>query len=901
MAEQRPNADELLARVQAAETDRKRGKLKIFLGYAAGVGKTYAMLEAGHQRRAQGIDVVVGYVETHGRKETEALLDGLEQIPRKSIEYRGVILPELDVDAVLERRPQIALVDELAHTNAAGSRHLKRYQDVEELLAAGIEVYTTLNIQHLESLNDLVAQITGVVVRETVPDVVIDQASEIELVDLPPDELLQRLKNGQVYIPEQAARAITKFFRKGNLTALRELSMRRAADRVDEQMHDYMQTRAIPGPWPATERLLVCLSGSPLGERLVRQTRHLADELNAEWIALYVETPGDVGLSQARRDQLSRTLRLAEELGAKVVTIPGDSISSTVLEVARSHNVTKIVAGKPLQPRWREFLLGSFVDQLIRASGDIDVYVVSGEPDSLKQSERSKWRPHRPLQRYLYGLGLLAAATLVSSLVGSSISPTNLVMVYLLAVVIAAVSLGRGPAIVVSLLGVLTFDFFFVPPHLTFAVSDTEYLLTFLGLFIVGLVISQLASLFREQVDAARQRETEMSVLYSLSRDLATAADLDGVMQAIIRNVSQTFGREVVVLLPGPPPDHVLELQATSQDFELTEAERAVAVWAYEHRRQAGRGTDTLPAVKARYMPLETARGVIGVMGIASRDASRYLTPEQRRMLEAFASLSAVAVERVQLAEAAGHTQVLEATEKLQNALLNSISHDLRTPLVSITGTLSSLQDDGAKLDTAAQVALVENARQEADRLNRLVGNLLDMTRLESGTVRVNREPAEIEDVIGAALEQLNGRVGRRQISVSVPRDLPLVPLDFGLMVQVLINLVDNAIKYSPPDSLIEVQATRGDNDVEIQVADRGIGIPPADLERVFDKFYRVQRPESVTGTGMGLSICKGIVEAHGGRIWAENRTGGGTIVRVTLPRMSLPLSKRVSRPVTVS
>lgn len=896
MIESRPNPDKLLARVQAEEEQKERGKLKIFLGYAAGVGKTYSMLEAAGQRRDQGIDVVAAFVETHGRAETEALLQGLERLAPKQMEYRGVYLSEMDVDAVIARFPQIALVDELAHTNAPGMRHPKRFQDVEELLDAGIDVYTTLNIQHLESLNDVVAQITGIVVRETVPDRVIDQAAEIELVDLPPDELLQRLRDGKVYIPQQAARAINKFFRKGNLTALRELAMRRAADRVDVQMQDYMQTRAIPGPWPAAERLLVCLSGSPLGERLVRNTRHLADELRAEWIALNVETPDDAHMTDAQRAQLARSLRLAEELGAQVLTLPGDSIASTVLNTAHSHNITKIVAGKPLRPRWQELFRGSFVDQLIRNSGSIDVYVVSGEPDTQGPKETSKWRPHRPWQRYFYALGLLVAATLVGALIGSSISPANLVMIFLLAVVIAAVSLGRGPAILVSILGVLAFDFFFVPPHFTFAVSDTEYLLTFLGLLVVGLVISQLAARFREQVDTAIRRESEMAVLYSLSRDLATAPDLDAIMRAIIANVSQTFGREVVVLLPGPPPDENLELYAASPDFELAESDRAVAVWAFEHGQPAGRGTDTLPSVSARYMPIQTARGIIGVMGIASRDASRYLTTDQRRLLEAFVSLAAVAIERVHLAEAAQTSQVIEATEKLQSALLSSISHDLRTPLVSITGTLSSLQDDGSHLDDPSKQSLIENARQEADRLNRLVGNLLDMSRLESGAVHVKREPAEIEDVIGAALEQMNGHLEGRPVQVNVPRDLPLVPLDFGLMVQVFINLIDNAIKYSPPDSPIEIRAFRTDNSVEIQVADRGVGIPRTDLNRVFDKFYRVERPESVTGTGMGLAICRGIVEGHGGQIQAENRPEGGTVIRLTLPRLTLPLSKRIEK-----
>lgn len=896
----RPNPDDLLARVHAEEQEQGRGKLKIFLGYAPGVGKTFAMLEAAHQRQAQGVDVVAGYVETHHRAETEALLAGLEEMPRRQVEYRGVTLPEMDTDAILARKPQLVLVDELAHTNAPGSRHPKRYQDVMELLEAGISVYTTLNIQHLESLNDVVAQITGVVVRETVPDRILDEATEIELVDLPPDELTQRLREGKVYVPDQAARAIEKFFRKGNLTALRELSLRRAADRVDDQMQTYMHDRSIAGPWPATERLLVCLSASPLGERLVRNARRLSSELNAEWFAVYVETPDHLRLDQDQQDRLARSMRLAEELGAQVITKPGSAVVPVLMEFAHSHNITKIIAGKPLHSRWYELLRGSVVDQLIRASGTIDVYVISGETTAVPGAAVAGWIPHHPWRRYALALGLVAATTILSSLIAPYISPTNLIMFYLLAVVVAAVYLGRGPAVVTSLLGVLAFDFFFVPPHLTFAVSDTEYLLTFLGLFIVGVVISQLTARFREQTDAAQRREREANTLYALSRDLAIAPDLDAIMEAIIANVSETFGRDVVVLLPSQAAGNILEPYATSPGFQLDESEQAVAAWAFQHRQPAGRGTDTLPAVAARYTPLQTARGVIGVMGIAPRDTTRYMTPEQRRLLEAFASLAAVAIERAQLEEAARTSQVLEATEKLQTALLNSISHDLRTPLVSITGTLTSLQEDGAQLDDHAKQNLIENARQEADRLNRLVGNLLDMTRVESGAMQIHREPAEVEDVIGSALEQLKARLDERPVHIEIPKDLPLVPLDFGLMTQVLVNLIDNATKYSPSDSPIEIKASKTSNAVEIEVADRGIGIPPADLKRVFDKFYRVQRPESVSGTGMGLAICKGIVEAHGGQIEAENRDGGGTIIRLTLPRLTLPLSKRIERKVPV-
>jgi two-component system sensor histidine kinase KdpD len=810
-----------------------------------------------------------------------------------------VTLAEMDVDAVLARHPQLVLVDELAHTNAPGSRHPKRYQDVLDLLEAGIDVYSTLNIQHLESLNDVVAQITGVIVRETVPDRILDEAAELELVDLPPDELVQRLREGKVYVPDQAARAVHKFFRKGNLTALRELTMRRAAQRIDDQMQSYMQTRAIAGPWAATERLMVCASESGLGERLVRSARRLADELDAEWYVVYVETPENAHFTQEQQDRLARTLRLGEELGAKVHTLPATSVVPTIMEFARKHNVTKILAGKPVRPRWLEHLRGSVVDELIHVSGTIDVYVISGESTEPSKRMFESWLPHHPWQRYAGALGLVVGATGLSAIFAPFISPANLILFYLLAVVIAAVYLGRGPAMLASAVGVLAFDFTFVPPQFTFVVSDTEYLLTFAGLFIVGMVISQLAARVREQADAARAREAETAILYSLTRDLAVAPDLDSIMEAIVRNVNETFGRKVAILLPNGEGQGQLRAEATSSDFSLDDSELAVAVWAYEHKQPAGRGTDTLPAAQVRYLPLVTARGVIGVMGIGPGSGGVYLSPAQRRLLDAFASLAAVAIERAQLADAAQTNQLLEATEKLQTALLNSISHDLRTPLVSITGALTSLQEDGSALDETTRMSLVDNARQEAERLNRLVGNLLDMTRVESGALIIRREPAEIQDVIGAALEQLNGRLGEHPIQIDTPADLPLVPLDFGLMVQLLVNLVGNAVKYSPPDSPIEIRAVANKQALEVQVADRGVGVPPEDLDRIFDKFYRVQHPENVSGSGMGLSICKGIIEAHGGQIFAENRPGGGTLLRFTLPRLTLPLSKRVTRQVT--
>ena len=888
---QRPDPDELLRNLEAEE--QGRGKLKIFLGYAAGVGKTYAMLEAAYQRKEQGVDVVVGYVETHKRVETEELVQGLEVLPRKQVEYHNVVLTELDVETVLDRHPQLVLVDEFAHTNAPGLRHPKRYQDVEDILAAGIDVYTTLNIQHLESLNDVVAQVTGVTVRETVPDLVIDDASEIEVIDLPPDELLTRLKEGKVYVPEQAARAIQKFFRKGNLTALREMSLRRAAERVDDQMRAYMQTRAIPGPWPAAERLLVCISPSPLSEHLIRSARRLAGELNSEWMAIYVETPQLTAIPPEKRERINRILQLAEELGARSYTIPSsDSISATsqaIMEFARKNNITKIIVGKPLRPRWQELLRGSLVDQLIHRSGEIDIYVVTSSDRPTIPPEENPLRLHSSLSRYLWSIVLVTLATGLGFLIGGRIEPTNLVMLYLLTVVIAAIYLGRGPAVLASLLGVLTFDFFFVLPYFTFAVSDTQYVITFIALFLVGMVISQLTARAREQAEAAQHREAETAELYDLSRDLAAAAELDAILQALTQHCEQSFERDVVVLLP--EGDHLVARVASS-GLTLGREEISVADWVYRHGEPAGRHTNTLTAVQLRYLPLKTPQSVVGVLGVGKPGSAEHdLTPAQRRLMEAFANQAAQAIERGKLAEEARQIKLLQAAEKLQNALLNSISHDLRTPLVSITGALTSLDEQSDSLDDENRESLILTAREEAERLNRLVGNLLSMTRIESGAIKLHCEPGDIQDVIGTALEQLGKRVATHEIKVNIPDDFPLVPMDFTLIVQVVVNLLENAVKYSPVGSLIEVFASLPDDKACLEVADRGVGIPPEDLTRVFDKFYRVQRPESVSGTGLGLSISKGIVEAHHGNIAARVREGGGTIIR-----MELPLNQEESR-----
>ncbi len=877
--DQRPDPDELLKNIKAEEPSR--GRLKIFLGYAAGVGKTYAMLEAAHQRKAQGVDVVVGYIETHGRHETEAMLADLEILPRQQVRYRDITLTELDVDAVLERHPGLVLVDEFAHTNAPGSRHPKRYLDVNEILDAGIHVYTTLNVQHLESLNDIVAQITGVVVHETVPDVAIDEAAEIEVIDLPPDELLSRLNEGKVYIPDQAARAIQKFFRKGNLTALREISLRRAAERVDDQMRTYMQTRAIPGPWPAGERLLVCISANPMAEKLIRNTRRLADELNAEWYAIYVDVASRLDSNPANRERISAALQLAEELGAKSLSMAGHSIHEAVLEFARKNNITKIVIGKPLRPRWQEWFTGTLVDKLVHASGDVDVYVISAQPEVKKASLPSEWQPHRPLRRYLLSLGFVTAATLIGVTVRGFLEPANLVMLYLLAVLISAIYLGRGPSLLAAVTGVLAFDYFLIHPYLTFVVSDREYIVTFIGLFIVSLAVSSLAVRVREQAESAIQRETQSSALYDLGRDLTSAANLEEIAQIIISHIGRVFEREGAIFIANSGR---LETFASSPGYLPDSNEMAVATWAYEHGQPAGRGTDTLPAASLRCLPLKTSRGLVGVLGVRPAERPGLMTPQQRQTLAAFTNQAAIAIERASLVEQARQTELLQATEKLQTALLNSISHDLRTPLVAITGALTSLDEQSDTLKEEYRTSLIATAREEAERLNRLVGNLLSMTRLESGAIKLDLQPGDIQDAIGTALEQLGPRISKHDVQVNVPADFPLIPMDFTLIVQVLVNVLENAAKYSPENSRIEVLVQTVDSEASIMISDRGMGIPSDDLERVFDKFYRVQRPESITGTGLGLTISKGIIEIHKGHISALPRPGGGSVITIHLP-----------------
>jgi two-component system sensor histidine kinase KdpD len=887
MDDRRRDPEALLARARDEEARKHRGKLKVFFGAAPGVGKTYAMLEAAREQKAAGLDVVAGVVETHGRAETNALLEGLEVLPRRDVEYRGTKLTEFDLEAALDRRPAIMLVDELAHTNAPGGRHAKRWQDVVELLDAGIGVYATVNVQHLESLNDVVAQVTGVVVRETVPDSVLEMADEVEVVDLPVEELRQRLKEGKVYVPEQAAEAVRSFFREGNLIALRELALRHTAERVDAQMRRYRREHAIETTWPVAERTMVCISPSPFANALVRAGRRIATRTGSPWIVAYVETPASARLSEQGRARVLDALRLAESLGAETVSLSGPRMSDEILAHARERNVSQIVIGKPQRSLWKRLLFGSIVDALVRGSGEIDIHVISVEAGT-KPPRRFPVRP-RPTDAAAYGLaaGMVAAATGVAWLMLPHFELANIVMVYLLSVVAVSARAGRGPSVLASILSVAAFDFFFVPPRFTFAVSDSQYLVTFAVMLLVALMVSGLTVSIRAQAESARRRERRTSVLYEMSRELASTRGITDLLGVALRHLIDVFGGRMVILMPDA--NGRLEPRASMlAPFHMDPNDGAVSQWAYEHRQPAGMGTDNLPGAQMLFVPLQASRGIVGVLGMRLGDPHLFDAPDQWHLLETFANQTALAIERGLLAEEAQSAQVSAESERLRNTLLSSVSHDLRTPLAAITAGTSALLDRGTPLDEPAAHEVLQTMHEEAERLNRLVQNLLEMTRLESGSVQARKEWHALEEPVGSALQRFGARLRRRIVTTNIPADLPLVPLDPLLIEQVLINLVDNALKYTPEDTPIEISAVAAAGGVAVEVADRGPGLAPGDEQRVFDKFYRT-RAEPGRGSGLGLAICRGIVEAHGGSIRAANRAGGGVAFRFTLPIEGAP------------
>jgi two-component system, OmpR family, sensor histidine kinase KdpD len=887
--EKRPSPDALL---EAARRENEgAGRLKIFVGAAPGVGKTYEMLQSAHAKLKAGIDVVVGFVETHGRPETEALLQGLEVVPRKRINYRDQMLEEMDLDALIARRPQLALVDELAHTNVPGSRHPKRYLDVEELLSHGIDVYTAVNIQHIESLNDVVAQITHVRVRETVPDSIFDRADAIELIDLTPDDLIQRLKEGKVYVPKQAERALQHYFSPGNLTALRELALRRTAERVDEQLLNHMQANAIAGPWAAGERILVCVSEDPRAAGLVRYTKRLSDRLHAPWTAVSIETRRSLQLGDEQRDRLADTMRLAESLGGEAMTIPGVQrrIADDLISFAQANNVTQIIIGKSTRSRWFEILRGSVVHDLVRRAGNITVHVIAGEelpqgPGS-KPAVQTAVRPEpfdpRP---YLMSLLITVLGLGAAELIQLRFGVENVDLVFLTAVVVVAARYGLWPSLLASVAASLCYNFFFLPPVYTFTITDPTNIVAFFFFMLIALLVSNVAARVRTQADTAIGRVRMTESLYAFSRKLAGTAALDDVLWATAYQIALMLKVRVVLLLP---ENGVLAVKAGyPPEDQLDDADLAAANWAWSNDRPAGRGSDTLPGAKRLFLPMRTGRGLIGAIGIDNDKTGPLLTPDQRRLLDALVDQGALAIERVLLVEDMDKVKRTVDSERLRSALLTSISHDLKTPLASVLGAASTLRDLAGNLSDAQKKDLLTTVIDESERLNRFIANLLDMTKLESGAIVPNAARHDIGEIVGSALRRATKVLAHHRISLDLAADLPMVELDAVLFEQVLFNLFDNAAKYAPADTTISIRGMRDRDSIVLQVMDEGSGIPPAEFESVFDKFYRVQKSDHVRpGTGLGLAISRGFVEAMHGTIAAGNRTDrNGAVLTIRLP-----------------
>jgi two-component system sensor histidine kinase KdpD len=885
MAEQRPDPDQLLAQIREEEAQAKRGRLKIFFGASAGVGKTYAMLAAAQTAKQQHIDVLIGVIETHGRAETQALTKGLDVLPLKQVIDKNRTLTEFDLDAALLRKPQLILIDELAHSNIIGSRHPKRWQDVEELLSAGIDVWSTMNVQHLESLNDIVGGITGIRVWETVPDHVFDTADEVIIVDLPPDDLLQRLKEGKVYLAHQAERAVQNFFRKGNLIALRELALRRTADRVDNEMLQYRTSSAVKPVWGTRESLLACIGPHEQGEKTVRSTARLAAQLNVPWHAVYVETPALQRLPETKRRRILTTLKLAQDMGAQISTLAGQDIAETLVKYARQHNLSKVVLGRDDHPRrlWKRIL----ADRIGALGADLDVIQVSLPTSQRTQTEPSSTKTESPLvwRSYIWSAVLCAVTTLAAFPLAQVLEQANIVMLFLLAVVAVAVRFGRGPAILAAFLSVAAFDFFFVAPRFSFAVADIQYLVTFSVMLVVALVIGQMTAGLTYQARVAQRREDRMRALYDMSRLLSAALMTEQVAEIGSRFLSAEFSARSALLVA----DDNNKLQAPMVTGDAPQVDFAIAQWSFDKTEPAGYGTDTLPSSSTLYLPLSAPMRVRGVLAVQPRDTSRLVVPEQRRLLDTCASLLAISLERIHYINVAQDTTVQMESERLRNSLLSAISHDLRTPLSVMVGLAEALKL--TKPPLAGEAAeIVSAVGESALRMNTLVNNLLDMARLESGKVVLNREWQPIEDVVGSALRAIQPILGGRSVQVALDDDLPPVHIDAVLIERVLINLIENSVKYAPQGTTIRLGARATPDNIELWVADEGPGLPHGHEEAIFSKFMRGKKESSIPGVGLGLAICRAIARAHGGTILGVTRPEGGACFTLRLPREEPPV-----------
>ncbi len=876
MDDTRPDPDELLLQLRDQEARSARGRLRIYFGSSAGVGKTYAMLSAGRKLKADGRDVVAGVIETHGRAETAALIEGLRVMPPAQVASRGRVLPEFDLDGALKLRPALVLVDELAHSNVAGSRHPKRWQDVEELLDAGIDVYTTLNVQHLESLNDVVGGITGIRVHETLPDTFFDRADEVVLVDTPAEELIGRLKAGKVYLPAQAERASRNFFRKGNLMALRELALRRTADRVEDDVQAYRVNESIKPVWKTEAALLCCIGPRDGTDHVVRSAARLAQQLTVAWHAVYVETPALQRLGNAQRERILQTVKLAEELGATTAVLSAQDVPNALVEHARHHNLSKLLMGHN-KPRgwWQRETLGSRLAQLAPEFDLIEVGV--GQRTEVATPQRAD-RDEPPSEFTARGrIGYLWAAAIcgITTLVATPLQPifdlANIVMLFLLAVVVVAVRFGRGPAVLAAFLNVAAFDFFFVPPRMSFAVSDVQYLLTFAVMLVVGLITGQLTAGLRYQARVATHREARSRALFEVARDLSSVLLTEQCVEIAEKAIAREFhGRAHVFLLD--LQDRLQMPQSAPTDLSL---DIGTAKWALDHDERAGLGTDTLPGSAWLYLPLKAPMRTRGVLALQPEQARLLLVPEQRRQLETFAVLSAIALERVHYVDVAQHATVQMESERLRNSLLSALSHDLRTPLAALYGLSDMLVNCVPSLPQQPRET-AQAISKEARRMNAMVNNLLDMARLQSGTVRLNRQWQPIEEVVGSALQSVGPALVGHPVLTDLEPDLPLVEIDAVLIERVLANLLENAAKYTPAGSTVTISARIEAPNLLVSVTDDGPGLPEGREEALFEKFTRGERESAVSGVGLGLAICRAIVEAHEGRIWVEPANAAG-------------------------
>lgn len=885
----RPDADEVLKRVQRAEAQAGRGRLRIYFGASAGVGKTYAMLVQAQKLAAGGRDVVVGIVETHGRTDTAMLLRGLEVHPLREIRYRDRTLGEFDLDGILARRPALVLVDELAHSNVPGSRHPKRWQDITELLSVGIDVFTTLNVQHLESLNDVVGGITGIRVWETVPDKVFDDADEVVLVDIPAEELIARLEAGKVYLPEQADRAASNFFRRGNLMALREIALRRTADRVEEDVQAYRSDRAISPVWKTEAAVLACIGPAAPDIGVARSAARLANQLAVPWHAIYVETPPLQRLPDIERERILKTLKLAESLGAKTAVLSAPSIVEAVIEYSRKHNLSKLVLGRPPK-RWRPPWARRTHAEIGRLAPDIDVLEVGiAQGGDQHRAARAAFdldgepAKARRMRRY----GYAAAACLLTALVAAPLRHhfdlANIVMLFLLAVVVSGVKWGRGPAVSAAFLSVALFDFLFVPPRLSFAVTDVQYLLTFAVMLIVALVTGQLAGGARFQARVAARREERARALYEFARELSGALLPEQVTDISDAALRRTFGSDVRIVLPDA--DDRLVVDDADAPFPI---DAGIAQWAFDKAQAAGAGTDTLPGTDVLYVPLRAPMRTRGVLAIRAHREQLLLLPEQRQLLDTFATLTAIALERVHYIEVAQQALIQIESERLRNSLLAALSHDLRTPLAALVGLADVLQRQGETLPAATR-ELATAIRDSAMNMSALVNNMLDMARLQSGQVKLRLEWQPLEEVVGSALRETARLLADHHIEIAMPSDLPFARFDAALVERVLVNLLENAAKYTPRGATVRIAAEVAGNALTVTVSDDGPGVPAGQEEAIFEQFVRGEKESATPGVGLGLAICRAIVTAHRGHIVAANPPGGGARFTFTLPLEAMP------------